>query len=43
MTMWTGGSEEEEEEEGAAATAAEERSERVIAMREGTRNENATR
>jgi len=35
--MWTGG----EEEEGAAG--AEERSERVVAMRDGTRNENATR
>ena len=40
--MWTGASEEEEEEEG-GATADEERSERVVAMRDGTRNENATR
>ena len=46
--MWTGDSEEEEEErerdeeEGAAAEA-EERSARVVAMRDGTRNENATR
>jgi hypothetical protein len=42
MTMWTGDSE-EEEEGAAAAAAAEERSERVVAMRDGTRNENATR
>jgi hypothetical protein len=44
MTMWTGGLEGEVEvevEEGTAA--AEERSERVVAMRDGTRNENATR
>ena len=41
MTMWTGESEEEGEGEGGAA--AEERSERVVAMRDGTRNENATR
>lgn len=39
--MWTGNS--EEEEEGAAAAATDERSERVVAMRDGTRNENATR
>ena len=44
MTMWTGDSEEEEEEEEEkGAAAAEERSERVVAMRDGTRNENATR
>jgi len=41
MTMWTGDSEEEEEEEGAGV--AEVRSERVVAMRDGTRKENATR
>jgi len=40
MIMWTGDSEEEEEE---GATGDEERFERVIAMRDGTRNENATR
>ena len=41
--MWTGDSEEEEEGAAAAVAAAEERSERVLAMRDGTRNENATR
>jgi hypothetical protein len=40
MTMWTGDSKEDEEEGGAAAG---ERFERVLAMRDGTRNENATR
>jgi hypothetical protein len=39
MTMWTGDLEDEEEE----GAADEERSERVVAMRDGTRNENATR
>jgi hypothetical protein len=45
ITMWTGDSEEDDEEGvvAAAAAAAEERSERVVAMRDGTRNENATR
>lgn len=37
--MWTGDSAEGEEE----GAAAEERSERLVAMRDGTRNENATR
>ena len=37
--MWTADSEEEEEEE----VGADERSERVVAMRDGTRKENATR
>jgi hypothetical protein len=42
ITMWTGDA--KDEEGGAAAAAsAEERSERVVAMRDGTRNENATR
>ena len=40
MTMWTGDSKEDEEEGGAAAG---ERFERVLAMRDGTRNENAMR
>jgi hypothetical protein len=42
MTMWTGDSEEDEEEGGAAAGERFD-SERVLAMRDGTRNENATR
>jgi hypothetical protein len=43
MTMWTGNSEEEEEGAVVAVAVAEEKSERVVAMRDGTRNENATR
>lgn len=39
--MWTGDSEDDEQALG--GETAEERSERVVAMREGTRNEKATR